>query len=71
MHCARLVLLQEVIVMMLFRTYMNPRREEMKWTAIAALAFAPMFLQSAAAQSCAGKPQRGVGGVKNSGVVLV
>jgi len=40
----------------------------MKLVAIATLVLAPMFLflQSAAAQSCAGKPLRGVGVVKNS-----
>jgi hypothetical protein len=44
----------------------NPRGQEMKWTAIATLALALTFLQSAAAQNCAGKPLQGVGGVKTS-----
>jgi hypothetical protein len=38
----------------------------MKYTAIATLVFALIFLQSANAQSCAGKSLHDVGGVKNS-----
>src|SRR5271157_4676888 len=38
----------------------------MKSIAIVVLALAQMFLQSAAAQSCAGKPLQGVEGAKNS-----